>query len=143
MLDAERDEAIHAALNIGPWSTAWERTVDITTTGARSGRPRRLEIWFHRVDGRWYLSSIPAARDWYANLAKNPRFTFHLKHGVTADLSATAVLITDPEKKRPIFAAMVDDMNQPHNPARIPQPTRLDDWMVGSPLVEIVFDGVG
>ena len=37
MLDAERDEAIHAALNIGPWSTAWERTVDITTTGAKTG----------------------------------------------------------------------------------------------------------
>jgi len=135
-------DAIRQALEIGRWSSAWERTVDITTTGAKSGRARRLEIWFHRVEGRWYLSSIPARRDWYANLIVNPRFTFHLKHGVVADLAATAVPITDADLKRPIFAAMVDDMNQPHNPALIHQPTRLEDWMRGSPLVEIVFDDI-
>lgn len=134
--------AIRKALEIGPGSTAWERTVDITTIGAKTGRPRRLEIWFHRVEGRWYLSSIPATRAWYANLLVNPRFTFHLKHGVVANLPATALSITDPDAKRPIFAAMVDDMNQPHNPALIRQPTRLDDWMRGSPLVEIVFDDI-
>jgi hypothetical protein len=30
-------------------------------------------------------------------------------------------------------------MNQPHNPARIRQPTHVDDWMTGSPLIEVVF----
>jgi hypothetical protein len=141
LMSADINE-IRKALEIGPWSTAWERTIDVTTIGAKTGRPRRLEIWFHRVEGRWYLSSIPATRAWYANLLVNPRFTFHLKHGVVADLAATAVPITDPELKRPIFAAMVDDMNQPHNPALIHQPTHLDDWMAGSPLVEILFDDI-
>ncbi len=34
---------------------------------------------------------------------------------------------------------IVDDVNQPHNPAIVRQPQRLEDWMSGSPLVEIVF----
>lgn len=127
------------ALNISRDSTAWQRTVDITTIGARSGKPRRIEIWFHRVHGRWYLSSTPARRDWYSNLLTNPEFVFHLKHGIRVDLRATGVPITDPSQKRPIFEYIVDDFNQPHNPAIVHQPQRVDDWMAGSPLVEIVF----
>lgn len=131
--------AIRKALDINRDSTAWQRTVDITTIGARSGVPRRIEIWFHHIRGRWYLSSTPARRDWYANLVANPEFTFHLKHGIRADLRAVAVPITDPARKRPIFEYIVDDFNQPHNPALVRQPQRVQDWMDGSPLVEIVF----
>ena len=137
------DAAVRQALDIDRASTAWERTVDITTTGAKSGRQRRIEIWFHKVYGRWYLSSIPARRDWYFNLLANPRFTFHVKHGAHADLAATAVPVTDPAERRRIFEYIVDDFNQPHNPARVPQPQRVEDWMEGSPLVEIVFDDLG
>lgn len=136
------DNAVRRALSIDRTSTAWQRTVDITTTGARSGQPRRIEIWFYRVDGRWYLSSTPARRDWYANLVAHPRFMVHLKHGVQADLAATAVPITDVEQRRRILSSIVDDLNQPHNPAQIAQPNRLEDWMRGSPLVEIQFDQV-
>jgi deazaflavin-dependent oxidoreductase (nitroreductase family) len=132
-------QAVRQALAIGPASSAWERTVDITTVGARSGRPRRIEIWFHRVDGRWYLSSTPARRDWYANLLANPRFTFHLKHGVRADLAAEARPVPDPEERLRILQAVVDDLNQPHDPARLDQRQRVEDWMAGSPLLEIVF----
>ncbi len=133
---------ILSALNISRDSTAWQRTVDITTIGARSGKPRRIEIWFHRVYGRWYLSSTPARRDWYSNLLANPEFVFHLKHGIRADLRATALPIIDPAQKQPIFEYIVDDFNQPHNPAIVRQPQRVDDWMAGSPLVEIIFDDV-
>ena len=35
--------------------------IDITTTGRRSGEPRRLEIVFHRIDGRFYISGSPVA----------------------------------------------------------------------------------
>lgn len=134
--------AIMNALNIDRDSTAWQRTVDITTTGARSGKPRRIEIWFHRIHGRWYLSSIPARRDWYRNLMVNPQFVFHLKHGIRADLRATAVPVTDPAQKRPIFEYIVDDFNQPHNPAIVRQPQYVEDWMAGSPLMEIVFTDI-
>ncbi len=132
--------AVRRALQLSRRSSAWERTVDITTTGARSGRPRRIEIWFHHVDGRWYLSSTPARRDWYANLVANPRFVFHLKHGVRADLAATAVPVTDYITRQRVFEYVVDDFNQPHNPALLRQPQLVEDWMAGSPLVEIDFD---
>lgn len=134
--------AILNALNIDRDSTAWQRTVDITTIGARSGKPRRIEIWFHHIHDRWYLSSTPARRDWYSNLLANPQFVFHLKHGIRADLNATAVPVTDPAQKRPIFEYIVDDFNQPHNPAIVRQPQRVEDWMAGSPLVEIVFTDI-
>ena len=133
---------ILAALNISRDSTAWQRTVDITTTGARSGKARRIEIWFHHVYGRWYLSSTPARRDWYFNLLANPEFVFHLKHGIRTDLQATAVPITDPSQKRLIFEYIVDDFNQPHNPAIVHQPQHVEDWMTGSPLMEIVFTDI-
>ena len=92
-----RDD-VRQALAITDTSTMEERTIDITTTGRRTGQPRRIEIVFYRLDDDIYLSGIPAptTRNWLANLAAEPRFTFHLKHGVVADLPATATVITDP-----------------------------------------------
>jgi hypothetical protein len=55
-------QAVARALAIGPDSSAAERTIDITTLGARSGIPRRVEVWFHRVDGRWYVTGMPRPR---------------------------------------------------------------------------------
>ena len=134
------EDEVRRALDIDRASTARECTVDITTIGAKTGRPQRIEIWFHKVYGRWYLSSIPARRDWYSNLRANPRFTFHVKHGAHADLAATAVPLTDPAERRRVFEYIVDDFNQSHNPARVRQPHRVEEWMEGSPLVEIIFD---
>ena len=37
------------ALAVGRSATGRERTIDITTTGARTGEPRRIETWFYRV----------------------------------------------------------------------------------------------
>lgn len=132
--------AIGRALDIGTGSTAWERTIDITTTGRRTGLPRRIEIWFHHIEGRWFLSSLPGRPSWHANLRANPRFTFHLKHGVRADLAATAHPVRDAEERRRLFQHVVDDFNQPHNPALVRQPQHVEDWLDGSPLMEIVFD---
>jgi len=128
------------ALSLHRGSTARDRTVDITTTGARSGKARRIEIWFHQVHGHWYVSSTPAKRDWYANLVAHPRFVFHLKNALRADLPATAVPVTDPAQRRRVFEYIVDDLNQPHNPGMVPQPQSVDDWVAGSPLVEVIFD---
>jgi hypothetical protein len=128
------------ALSLDRDSSTRDRTIDITTTGARTGQPRRIEIWFHHVHGRWYLSSLPARPNWYANLRANPHFVFHLKNGPSADLPATATIITDPQERRRVFEYIVDDLNQPHNPGFVTQPQRVEDWMEGSPLVEIAFD---
>src|SRR5690242_5603889 len=82
-------------------------TIDITTNGRRSVQPRRIEIVFHRIDGRIWISGIPSRRKraWLANLEADPRLTFHLKGPVAvADLPATARVVTDPEERRPILA---------------------------------------
>ncbi|MFD8604354.1 nitroreductase/quinone reductase family protein [Streptomyces globisporus] len=61
-----------------------ERIIDITTTGRRTGRPGRIEVFSRRAAGRTYLFSGPSGRptSWYANLVAHPDFTFHLKHGI-------------------------------------------------------------
>jgi hypothetical protein len=37
-------------------------TIDITTTGRRTGLPRRIEITFFNFDGRLYISGMPSRR---------------------------------------------------------------------------------
>jgi deazaflavin-dependent oxidoreductase (nitroreductase family) len=133
------DDAIARALDVGPESSAVERTVDITTLGRRTGIPRRVEVWLHRVDGRWYLTGMPAPRSWYANLRANPRFVVHLRHGVTADLPATARPVDEPTRRR-VITAVLDLQTRPEVAARVSRQQDFDEWFAHSPLVEIVFD---
>jgi deazaflavin-dependent oxidoreductase (nitroreductase family) len=45
----------------------------LTTTGRRSGRPRRIEIWFTRHAGRYYLIAEHGLRaGWVQNLLADP-----------------------------------------------------------------------
>jgi deazaflavin-dependent oxidoreductase (nitroreductase family) len=93
------DPAISRALDHG-------HTIDITTTGRRTGQPRRIEIVFFNFGGRLYISGMPRAdreRAWLSNLRADNRLTFHLKGPVTADLPATARVIDDPVERRPIL----------------------------------------
>ena len=137
---AEYDHrSVAHALAIGPDSSSAERTIDITTVGARSGIPRRIEVWLHRVDGRWYLTGMPRTRGWYANLRAHPGFIVHLKHGVTADLPATAAPVDEPTRRK-VIGAVLDLQNQPDIAARVSRRQDFDDWLAGSPLVEIIFD---
>lgn len=135
-----RDE-IRQALSIGPASTLEERTIDITTTGRRTGQPQRIEIVFYRFEGSIYLSGIPAPRPraWLLNLAAEPHFTFHLKHGVVADLPAVATVITDPAQRRPIFSQFVEEFNHRHGPDSPWPEAVLEDWIERSPLAKVSF----
>jgi deazaflavin-dependent oxidoreductase (nitroreductase family) len=84
--------------------------IDITTTGRRSGAPRRIEIVFHNFGGRLYITGMPRAghtRAWLRNLADDPQFTLHLKGQVAADLPASARVITDEAERRAVFAKVV------------------------------------
>ena len=134
------DDPVARALDIGPGSSTAERTIDITTEGARTGIPRTVEVWFHQVDGRWYITGVPGPRSWYANLHAHPQFTVHLKHGVTADLPATARAVDHEATRRRVISAVLDLQNRPEIAARVSRRQNLDDWLAGSPLVEIVFD---
>ena len=135
------DTAIANALALGAESTMNDLTVDITTIGTRSGEPRRIEIWFHNVDGTVYLTGLPGPRAWYANLLANPRFTFHLKHGVHADLPATATPVTDPGERARLFAAITEGIDALYarrgSDQRVAHPDR---WVDGSPLIRVAFD---
>lgn len=132
--------AVARALSITPQSSARDRTIDITTIGARTGRARRIEVWFYRVEGQIYLTTSPARRDWYANIVRNPAFTFHLKHDVRADLRAHGEPVTDHESRTRVFRSVIDDLNQPRNPAGISQPVEpLADWLNRSPLIHVTF----
>jgi hypothetical protein len=82
---------------------------------------------------------MPVPRSWYANLRANPRFIVHLKHGVTADLPATATPVDEPTRRR-VITAVLDLQNRPDIAARVSRRQDLDDWLARSPLVEIVFD---
>lgn len=112
-----------------------DEVIDITTIGCKSGEPRRIEMWFRRVEGRFYITGTPGPRDWYANMLANPDFTFHLKMSATADLSATARPITDPAERRKILSA--DCMSWYHQQAGGVEPL-----VAGSPLVEVTFNSL-
>ena len=136
-----RDD-IRRALAIDADSTAQDRTIDITTTGRRSGEPRRIETVFRRVDDVIYLTGIPASRPraWLLNLAANPRFTFHLKHTVAADLPATATVIDDPAERRQILTPIVEEFNRLNGPGSDWGEAVLDDWVAHAPLARVTFD---
>ncbi|GIF02683.1 nitroreductase family deazaflavin-dependent oxidoreductase [Actinoplanes siamensis] len=115
---------------------AQDRVIDITTVGRRTGEPRRIEIWFHRVDGRYYISGTPGRpRDWYANLVAHPEFTFHLKESATADLPATARPVTDPVEREKVLAGLLAPLSEfTSKPGQ-----ELEVWVANSPLVEVTF----
>lgn len=135
------DAAIAKALALGPESTMTDHTVDITTIGARSIQPRRIEIWFHNVDGTVYITGLPGPRGWYANLLAHPQFTFHLTHGVHADLPATATPVTDPDERARLFGAIIAGIDDLYvrrgSHRRVSHPER---WRSESPLVRVTFD---
>jgi hypothetical protein len=111
---------------------AKDRIIDITTTGRTSGRPSRVEMWFHNLDGEIYITGTPGARDWYANMLANPDFTFHLKGSVTADLPANATPITAQNDRRLLLTRIMSGINSSGD---------LEDWVARSPLVAVAFKG--
>jgi deazaflavin-dependent oxidoreductase (nitroreductase family) len=139
------DDQVRAALAVDRSTSMEQRTIDITTTGRRSGDPRRIETVFYRVDDEVYLTGIPGDRPraWLLNLAAEPHFTFHLKQGVTADLPATATVITDPAHRRRVLSPVVEDFNARNGSGSEWGEAVLDEWVAGSPLVRVSFDGTG
>ena len=122
------DDTIRAALSRGG-------VIDITTTGRRTGRARRIEIVFHRIDGRTWISGMPSPRKraWIANLETDPHLTVHLKGPIAvADLPATARVVTDEPERRAILERV----------ARAWGRSDLDRMVSSSPLIEVILDPV-
>jgi deazaflavin-dependent oxidoreductase (nitroreductase family) len=107
--------------------------IDITTRGRSSGKPRRIEIAYHVIDGCIYISGMPNARrkrSWLANLEADSRFTFHLKRGVRADLPATARVITDEAERRAILVDVARAWNR----------SDVETMVAYSPLIQVTIE---
>lgn len=121
------DDKLRRALSRG-------HTVDITTTGRQSGQPRRIEVVFHNIDGRLYISGMPRRerRSWLANLDADPRLTFHLKGPVKADLPARARILTDPTERETVLRPIAQAWRR----------TDVDTMVRWSPLIEVEIEGL-
>jgi deazaflavin-dependent oxidoreductase (nitroreductase family) len=106
--------------------------IDITTTGSRSGEPRRIEIVLHNIGGRLYISGRPSPRKrkWIANLEADPRLTVHLKRSVRADLPARARIIDDEGERRSVLEHV----------ARAWNVRDVDPMVKQSPLIEVTLN---
>ena len=80
---------------------------DIITIGRKSGQPRRTEIYFHQLDGKFYVSGTARPRDWVANLNADPHFVLHLKRGLSANVSATVRHVTKIAERRRIIRRLL------------------------------------
>ncbi len=106
--------------------------IDITTLGRKSGQGRRIEIAFHNLDGRLYISGLPRPekRKWLLNLEANHHFTFHLKDDVKVDLPALARPITEASERRQVLEKV----------ALVWQRDDIDEIVRYSPLVEVTIE---
>ena len=121
------DDATRAELNHG-------QLIDLTTTGAKSGLPRRVEIVLHSFDGHLYISGMPNSarkRGWIANIEANPAISIHLRAPLQVELAATARVISDPAERRPVLDKV----------ARVWHRTDLSVMVEHSPLIEISIPG--
>ncbi len=124
------EQTVQEALNRGG-------VIDITTVGAKSGLERRIEINFVQLGGNYYITGRPGRRrDWLANMKANPEFTIHLKHGVTADLSAMAREITEQEERNQVMYRILTEGwgNETAKADHI-----LPRWAERAPLVEFTL----
>lgn len=122
-MDAHTRSALHRS-----------QVIDLTTTGRRSGRLRRIEVFLHDEDGVLFITGMPRAdrvRDWLRNIEADRRITIHLKQGATADLPATARVITNPDERRPLLAAAARRWGR----------TDVAAMMEHSPLIVATVDG--
>jgi deazaflavin-dependent oxidoreductase (nitroreductase family) len=108
---------------------ASDLVIDLTTTGRKSGEPRTVEMWFHRVDGRYYITGWPGSRGWYANILADPSLVIRFKDAGTPDLAAVAHPITEPALRRRV-------LDQVYEVEGGEAGGDFDSWLARSPIIE-------
>jgi len=121
-----------AAVDVVRVELADDPTVDITTTGRRTGLPRRIEIWMLDVDGHFFITGTPGHRDWLANLHADPSLAVHLKRHAHLDLAARAISVTDAATRGAVLEHLSATWYRTQQP--------LDVLVETAPMVEVVFD---
>ncbi len=55
----------------------------LTTTGRKTGQPRKIEIWFVQHDGCYYLCAESRENaNWVRNIQQQPQVTHYLAEGM-------------------------------------------------------------
>ena len=108
-------------------------TIDITTTGRRSGQPRRIEIWMMVVDDRFFITGTPGPRDWLANLRAHPELVVHVKGPDAVDLPAVATEVIDEPTRRMVLEHLTTSWYRGQ--------VSLEDLVAMAPMVEVSFTG--
>jgi deazaflavin-dependent oxidoreductase (nitroreductase family) len=110
------------------------QVIDLTTTGRRSGEPRRIEIYLHSLDGRLVISGMPnpdRTRAWLHNVAADPRVTLHLKSGAAVDVPGTGRVITEPAERAELLAGVARNWKR----------SDIEVMQAHSPLIEVTVAG--
>jgi deazaflavin-dependent oxidoreductase (nitroreductase family) len=102
------------------------RTIDLTTYGRKSGQPRRIEIWWFRINGHFIITGTPGRRDWLANVRANPSVIIHVDG---QDIETTVSLIEDRDRRLEVF-------NEPNTRWYSTQ-TQLDRLLDDAPMIEV------
>ena len=107
------------------------QVIDLTTTGRKTGEPRRIEIFIHNLDRRLVISGMPVpgrTRAWIHNLEADPAMTVHLKGPyAAADVPATARVVTEPAERRQLIEGVARNWKR----------TDVDEMVAHSPLIEV------
>ena len=77
----------------------------LTTTGRKTGLPRKIEIWFVALEDRFYILAEHHDRtQWVKNIRRNPRVRVRIGRRETPEFDATACAL-DPERDAELFQA--------------------------------------
>jgi deazaflavin-dependent oxidoreductase (nitroreductase family) len=108
---------------------AAHRTIDLITEGRHSGLPRRVEIWWFHVEGRFIVSGTPGQRDWLANINANSSVVIHVNG---EEIPACAVAVEDREFRRRFFTRPSTSWYSTQS--------QLEHLVETAPMVEILFE---
>jgi len=107
--------------------------VDISTVGRKSGKIRRIEIWFHHIEDRFYITGIPGKRDWFANLIESLDFILHLKNSCQFDIPSHARVIIETAERRHLL--LNKKMSWYHKNS-----SSIEAFVKSAPLIEVLLD---
>ena len=111
-----------------------DMVIDITTTGRRTGLPRRIEIWAHYMRGKMFIASRPGKRSWHSNMIANNNFMVHFKGALPTDLPAIARPVFDKTEKAEIFEIIRQETSYAERKTMV-----LTEWVEMGCLVEVTL----
>ncbi len=113
-----------------PWPGRWaaEPYAYLTTTGRRTGRPHRIEIWFAVEDGRLYMMAGGRERaDWVRNLRASPHVTVELGDETRSGAArAVQAGTSEDQRARELLVAKYQKENELENWGRSALPIAIE-----------------